>query len=406
MKTILKKLIPFALIVATLFTVLSFAPYKADALVTNADIKAMEDKIKKNEAAIKEYEKKIANLKKNLTSTTALKNELDAQISAMQENIADTNELIAKYEELILNKNAEIEARESEYSEDYGSFLEMMRVYHEDNVTNYLDMILGADSFSDFLTQFERMGSLLTLEQTLMKELNKETVDLQEMKAELVAQQTEAEELKAQQEADEAELEKKLDDAIALINKYNKDEKIAQNSLAEVQKLDKELDAQLTKLLKELQAQNQTAYVGGDLLWPVDAELNYISSDYGPRTLYGKADYHIGIDIIRLGYNIYGKNIYAANSGTVTLAVTGHRSYGNYVLIDHGGGYATLYAHCSSLLVTKGQTVTRGQTIAKIGSTGNSTGNHLHFEVRINGSTVDPLKGYVSHPANLVIDRD
>ena len=406
MKTILKRIIPFALVLAMVLTVFSFVPYKADALITDADIKAMEDKIKKNEAAIKEYEKKIATLKKNLTSTTSLKYELDSQIRVMQENIADTESLIAKYEEMILNKNAEIEARESEYNEDYGSFLEMMRVYYEDNVTNYLDMILGADSLADFLTQFERMGSLLTLEQTLMKELNKETIDLQVMKAELVAQQNEAEALKAQQEEAQAELNTKLDDAINLINKYNKDEKIAQASLAEFQNLDKELDAELTKLLRELQAQNPNQYVGGDLLWPVDPELNYISSDYGPRVLYGKPNTHRGIDIIRAGYNIYGKNIYAANSGTVTLAVWGHKSYGNYVLIDHGGGYATLYAHCSSLLVSKGDKVTRGQVIAKIGSTGNSTGNHLHFEVRINGSTVDPLDGYVSHPANLYIDRD
>lgn len=403
MKTILKKIIPFALVLSAVFAVFSFAPFKTDALVTDADIKAMEDKIKNNEAAIKQYEQKIASLQKNLTSTTALKNELDAQIRVMQENIEDTNELITKYEELIANKNAEINARESEYSEDYGSFLEMMRVYHEDNVDNYLELILGADSFTDFLTQFERMSSLLALEQTLMQELNRETVDLQGMKEELLAQQKEAEALKDQQIKDEAALGAKLDNAITLINKYNKDEKIAQNSLAEAQKLDKELDAQLTKLLKELQAQNQQAYVGGDLLWPVDAELNYITSDYGSRTLYGKPDFHLGIDIIQLGHNIYGKNIYAANHGTVVLAVHGHRSYGNYVLIDHGGGYATLYAHCSSLLVAKGDTVIRGQTIAKIGSTGNSSGNHLHFEVRINGSTVDPLKGYVSYPSNLIV---
>ena len=114
-----------------------------------------------------------------------------------------------------------------------------------------------------------------------------------------------------------------------------------------------------------------------------------ITSPYGTRThpVTGRVKRHAGVDI---GAG-YGTNIYAANSGTVLVAGWNSGGYGNYVVIDHGGGITTLYGHCSSLCVSKGQTVTKGQVIAKVGSTGMSTGPHLHFEVLKNGSTTNPM---------------
>jgi murein DD-endopeptidase MepM/ murein hydrolase activator NlpD len=117
-----------------------------------------------------------------------------------------------------------------------------------------------------------------------------------------------------------------------------------------------------------------------------ETQYNRISSDYG----YRGSEFHLGIDIPAA----YGSNVYAANGGKVIKA-TYHYSYGNYILIDHGGGQATLYAHNSKLLVSEGDTVSKGDVIALAGSTGASTGNHIHFEVRINGVTTDPKK-YVS----------
>lgn len=123
----------------------------------------------------------------------------------------------------------------------------------------------------------------------------------------------------------------------------------------------------------------------GKMLWPIQGRTTRISSYYGPR--WGRV--HRGLDIT--GANIYGATISAAESGTVILAQYGHSSYGHYVIIDHGGGIATLYAHCSQLLVSAGQTVSRGDAIAKVGNTGNSTGPHLHFEVRVGGERINPL---------------
>lgn len=400
----IRRITAFVLMLVMIMVPLSFGESnKVAALVTDADVRALQQKIDNNEQQIKAYEQKITSLKNNITSTIELKAQIDGQIAVMQTNIEDTNLLIERYEELIRIKNAEIESRVGDYDVKYNNFLEMMRIYYEDNTTNYLDMVLGADSFTDFLTQFERIGSLLTMQDTLMKELNQETVDLSAMKADLQQKQVEAEQLRVQQQEAQKELENKLSETDALIAKLEQDEQIAKASLAQRQALDQQFDRDMAELLRKIEEQKKSQYVGGMLAWPLDGSFNYVSSKYGWRTIWGKADWHTGVDIIKLGYNIYGQPIMAANDGEVLVA-TSHWSYGNYVLIDHGGGYATLYAHCSQLLVTAGQHVTKGQVIAKIGSTGQSTGNHLHFEVRVNGDTVDPIgSGLVSYPRNLVI---
>ena len=136
-------------------------------------------------------------------------------------------------------------------------------------------------------------------------------------------------------------------------------------------------------------------YVGGTFRWPVDTRYAVISSPfcYRPNPFTGRQELHNGIDIPC----DYGAAIYAGNDGTVIVA-TYHYSYGNYVVIDHGGGVSTLYAHNSQLLVSVGDTVTRGQQIAKAGSTGDSQGNHCHFSVRVDGYPTDPLNGYITKP--------
>ena len=134
--------------------------------------------------------------------------------------------------------------------------------------------------------------------------------------------------------------------------------------------------------------------------WPLPYDGVYLTSYYGYRyhPLDGDWRYHSGIDVSMSG--AYGKNIVATRAGTVILSSLESESgtgYGNYIIIDHGDGYTSLYGHCSALLVSQGQRVSRGQIIARVGSTGWSTGPHLHFEVRYNGETVDPLD-YVNMP--------
>ncbi|MDD3204075.1 MAG: M23 family metallopeptidase, partial [Pygmaiobacter massiliensis] len=131
-------------------------------------------------------------------------------------------------------------------------------------------------------------------------------------------------------------------------------------------------------------------FVGGSFGWPVPGFYN-ISSPYGWRTLYGKPDFHTGIDIAKSG-QIFGATVVSSLPGTVQTVRYGSTGYGYYVIVDHGGGYKTLYGHLSAIYVTPGQAVAQGTPVGAVGSTGNSTGPHLHFEIRAAGQKVDPMQ--------------
>lgn len=145
------------------------------------------------------------------------------------------------------------------------------------------------------------------------------------------------------------------------------------------------------KILDKIES-NKTVAASKDYIWPLDKSITRISSYFGPRTLAGVSENHGAIDITAA----YGSSIYASNSGKVIVAEN-HYSYGNYIVIDHGNGTSTLYAHMSSMIAKVGDNVVQGDIIGKVGSTGYSQGNHLHFEVRVNGVRVDPLD-YVAQP--------
>ncbi|MBQ3125703.1 MAG: peptidoglycan DD-metalloendopeptidase family protein, partial [Clostridia bacterium] len=199
-------------------------------------------------------------------------------------------------------------------------------------------------------------------------------------------------EAKTRLEETKAELDKQQSDnqsyLASLSTTIAADSAAQQKLTAEENKVNEEMEA----YIRELQAKANAAYVGGEFRWPVDVSWKRISSYFGWRVLWGVNDYHRGIDIPANAWS----NIYASNGGTVIKAEY-HWSYGNYVIIDHGGGKSTLYAHANQLNVKVGQKVNQGDIIAKVGTTGNSSGNHLHFEVRLNGECKNPLD-YVTQP--------
>ena len=182
---------------------------------------------------------------------------------------------------------------------------------------------------------------------------------------------------------------KELDDYIYSIQS---DVNKAQAALKEAEAAEKALDAELEKMLRELQQRENSQYVGGTFNWPTPVSYKRISSKFGWRKLNGEDNYHGGIDIPCPT----GTNITASNGGTV-IKSEWHYSYGYYVLINHGGGMSTLYAHNSKLLVSVGDVVTQGQVIALAGNTGNSYGSHCHFEVRVDGTRKNPMD-YVTPP--------
>ncbi len=359
------------------------------------------------DATVKSYEERLAEL-------AAQKQQAVNELSEIQASETDAFSEIYKYDEIIkynteMKKLAEgqldtitvqIEDIKSDIAEtealiekQEAAFLDRMRYTYMEESTDYIELILGAGSLSDVLTKLDYINAILRYDNEIIASLNDNIVKLEESKLKLIdAQETQI--LRV------GELEAVIKDTEALsaqkyayIQQLRRDESkwndVYAYTLAEEAKIDAELEAYLA----ELQRKNQSQYVGGALGWPLELGVYYyVSSEFGPRTLQGSYDNHYGIDLACAN----GTNIYAANSGKV-LKVDLHWSYGVSVLIDHGGGIATLYAHMSERLVSPGDTVSAGQLIGYVGLTGNTTGYHLHFEVRENGQVVNP-RNYLVFP--------
>lgn len=386
------KFISALLVFATVLTVLSFVPngtssVEAATKITDADIAALKEKIKTNEKKISSYQTQISAIGGDLQKAFEAKELIDQQIGSIQSNIDSTDELIAKYDVYISEKEKIIVENENEISSKYDDFLNRMRISYEDGTRNYLELLVSSESLLDFMTRADNLGSVLSSEQKQLEELDRDVAELNSMKDALVLKQNEYVELAELQSNSREQLEAKLKESEKLIADLEKDKKAAEKAYNTATSKDKELDKELETLIKKYEEQKKNE-APGKLLWPVDPSYRNVTSKYGWRKLNGKDDFHLGIDI---GIS-YGKNIYAANDGTV-LTAKYHSSYGYYILIDHGGNLSTLYAHCSKLLVKAGEKVKRGQVIGLIGATGNAYGYHLHFEVRVSGSTTDPLKG-------------
>ncbi len=359
---------------------------------SDANLQAMENKLESIKKQKEEIAKKMAAAKADRAEAVRYKSYIDQQINIVNEEVATITDLIAELERKILENDEEIIQAQLERTRQIENFKQVMLLTYEGGSASYLEMILGAEDFYDFLTRVERVSALMDYCRTVMDEMkvleNKLEAAREELEASKKAQLSYKNELgEKQKELSrlDAENENYLNSLKSDINKYN----ATYDSYAVAER---EIDAQIEKYLKDLQEKENSSYIGGEFIWPVPLSHKRVSSGFGNRILNGKKDYHTGIDIPAPK----GTNIYASNGGKV-LTATSHYSYGNYVLIDHGGGKATLYAHASRLNCKVGDVVKQGDVIAFVGNTGNSYGNHLHFEVRVNGAKQDPLN-YVAKP--------
>ncbi len=377
-------------------------PYAAsvNAIDTSKEAeKELEDKINSLQNEQSELKKKLEAAKTNEKEQERQKEYLDSLVLSTNNEITATKELIDKYTAKIDEKGKEIEALDKKIDEKYEIMLERLRFTYEEGNASYLEMILEAKSFSDFLMTVERVGSMLDFDRSLMQELQDSMKLLEQEKHVLEQTKTQQEETKESLVKKEADLKVQITNTEAYIAELQADQKALEAEYEKAKKAEDEANASIAALLAqrakeqaEANKNNSTEYrpvFGGKFIWPVPG-YSKISSPFGPRTLWGRYDYHLGIDIPAPS----GTNIYAAAAGEVLIS-TWHYSYGYYCLIDHGDGYATLYAHNSQLLVSAGQRVEQGQHIAEMGTTGSSSGNHLHFEVRVNGKVTDPQQ-YVS----------
>ncbi len=306
--------------------------------------------------------------------------DIQGQIDAIDKKIAETDkELQVQQEKLdIATKRAE---------EKYNIFKERFRVMCEQGDVSFIEMLLSAKSFSDFVDKTEIVKEISQYDKVIFDQMEAVRAEIEASRDEIANLKKSQEKSKSNLDSQKAALVKKQQEQKAYMQELEKD-------AATYQRIIDEADAAMESLRRQISGSLSSSgsgvkYVGGEFAWPTPS-CHYITSNFSPRRknpVSGIYKRHTGTDIGAA----YGAAIVAANSGTVTLAGW-NSGYGNCVIIDHGGGRATLYAHMSSYSVSTGQRVQRGQQIGKVGSTGNSTGPHLHFEVLINGNAVDPMQ--------------
>ena len=295
---------------------------------------------------------------------------LEREIAVTEGNIRETTKALAEAE-------AELERQ----IEILGCRL---RALYENGTVTYMEVLLSAADFSDFLNRADLMQEIISQDVELLEsiqrkreEIAQKKIELEEQREQLLTLQDKTLAKQAQVEADAAQRER-------LLEKIQSEKELYEAALDELERTSRQLEELIWRLQQESGGE---ALVGkGGMQWPTGPSRR-ITSEFGMRShpVFGGNRMHSGLDIAAP----HGQPIFAAAAGKVLVSgVQG--GYGNTVVLDHGGGISTLYGHASSLLVQPGQVVARGQTIARIGSTGVSTGPHVHFEVRVNGTPVNP----------------
>ena len=381
-----------------LLALVMFLPLTGPGMVleTSAVTQAEIDALKGNAGKLAEQKKDIqAQLKAvQADKSNALKKKelLEDQIDLIRQEIANINEQIAMYDQLIAEKTAELEQAEADEKAQFDLFCRRMRHMEEQGETSYWSILFTSGDFSELLDNYMMIEEIIQYDNQVIDSL----VALQEKVANdrtvLEEAQAEQEEAKAQQMAAQDELKAQEDEVDKLIAEISAQEDLLEEMEEELNKAAKALDAQIKAKEREYAAQVANVPSESGYLWPLPGGYNTISSLAGGRIhpVTGKPGNHAGIDIPAPS----GTNIYAAKSGVVIHAAKGTGSswsYGNYVIVSHSDGTSTLYAHMSRIGCKEGQTVKQGDVVGYVGTTGRSTGNHLHFEVRSGSTRKDPV---------------
>jgi murein DD-endopeptidase MepM/ murein hydrolase activator NlpD len=383
------------------------------------DLEDMQSDLSQAQKVLKELEA----LKGNTEEYVA---ELDSKLAEFNKNLEDMNVRLSELETLLEETSSELEAAKEKEAVQYENMKKRIKYMYESGQTSYLQLFFESRSFSELLSKAEYISKVSEYDRNMLiayqetkdyiaeaeAKLQASYEEESEIKAQIEQEQANIETLKAEKEQEVANYEEKIGDAQMELSEYEQaieeqEALIAKKEKEEEERLRKEEEERKRKEEEERRRAEENSssedtetsdtsdttdsgsssgeYSGGKLGWPVPGYS--INSEYGMRLhpIYGVMKLHNGCDIAAPT----GTPIVAAESGTVLIA--GYNSVnGNYVTISHGSGITTVYLHCSKLLVTEGQKVTKGQQIALVGMTGTATGAHLHFCVRVNGEYVNP----------------
>lgn len=378
------KLIKLCFILVT-FTIIIFSISCFTFADTLNELKEEQSEVSTKEGA-SELELEI--VKGELSSLQVEIAELNSNIITLESEIDELTKKDTNLSKSIETNQANIEILSKEYSEKKDLFEKRLVAMYKAGETHYLDVILDSSSIVEFISNYYLVSELVESDTNLIDLVYNKKIELESKELTLEKQKDELSEARELAEKKKISLSNMSVVKNSYISKLTKDEKKLQDEITEYQKALKELENQIAVVSIDSAG---TEYVGGIMRWPVPGYTR-ITSPFGMRThpITGVYKLHTGTDVSAPK----GANFIAAADGVVVSACY-NRAYGNMVMIDHGGGTVTLYAHGSSIEVSKGDYVKQGQTVLKVGSTGYATGAHAHFEVRINGEYKNPMN-YVS----------
>ncbi len=372
-----------------------------DEADNSEELEELEDERQQTLEAIDALKDSINSVQGNINSLQAEKNTIQSYINQLDKQMNAIASEIANFEEKIEGKIEDIEETKEELEkakiacdEQYESMKMRIQFIYENPSASLIEMLCSSDNIAEFINRADYVASMSNYDRDMMNKLiaTKEEIALKEetLEAELEELEMMQAELESQKKKVNASINTKKGELTAKANELGDataDQAAYKQQLEEQERLLNEIEEQIAR------AANPDAYKGSvtGFIWPCPSYTR-ISSYFGPRPqpTAGASTNHKGVDLAAP----YGSAILASASGIVTTS-TYSNSAGNYIVIAHGNGISTVYMHCSALLVSVGETVEQGETIAKVGSTGYSTGNHLHFGVIKNGTYVNPLN-YVS----------
>ncbi len=403
------------IMILSLFTLLISAA--AVSKEDKAKLQDLKDRLAQIKDERKEKEEELAETNEMINETLQKKYEIEQEIGLIYEQIRLTEEIIDTLGDEIAEKEEELAAVEETKSAQYELFKKRLRAQYESNGVNSLELIISSASMTEALARIEALNRIADYDNKLLDDLNETIAYIDSLRFDLENDRAEQEQMKLDYEAYRDELDKQEEALEGVIEELRTKADFTQEEIdtmtAEAKDVDQEMRALSAKIAAEEEAErkrkaqeaaaaaaaaaakdqksNASGKATGSMSWPLPGYYN-ITSDYKMRVnpvtgVYGQ---HTGIDIAAPK----GTKIKAAASGTVVSAGW-NNSYGWRVVISHGNGVQTLYAHMSAFNVSEGDKVNVGDVIGYVGSTGNSTGNHLHFSVLVNGSYVSPW-GYVS----------
>ena len=388
-----KKLLRAALALACVFalTMSASAPLslmQPASAVTQADIDQLQDELNGMSAEKEQLEKELKSLQNDKSAAVAKKENIDNQIAVLQREIRAVESLISEYETLIEQTEQEIRENEEEEARQYEKFCQRVRAMEERGTVSYWSVLFRSASFSELLSAMDFISEIMDSDQRVIDDLRDLRAQIEEKKASLQDSLAQQQSAKDALVVKRSELNTQRAEAEKVLAELRENESEYKKVLAEKDAAMERQQEEIVRLSRELARQNgDTTETYGGYIWPCSSK--YITSPLGSRYtgIKGASTNHAGIDIGRVGYTT---KAVAAKAGTVIISAY-NKYRGNYVVVSHGSGNTTTYQHLSSRSVSKGDYVAQGQVVGITGSTGVSSGAHLHFEITEGGKIIDPL---------------